>query len=59
MRIVYSQVRAAFIRALESDKIFMLFHAEWIFSIFPKRAFSPGEVEQFRELVRCNISSSR
>jgi hypothetical protein len=37
----------------------MLFHAEWIFSIFPKRAFGPGEVEQFRELVRCNISSSR
>jgi hypothetical protein len=46
---------SAFIRALESDKIFMLFHAEWIFSIFPKRAFDPVGLEQFRELVRSNI----
>jgi hypothetical protein len=54
-----SQVKwSSFIRALESDKIFMLFHAEWIFSIFPKRAFGPGGVDQFRELVRCNIPPS-
>ena len=54
-----SQVKwSSFIRALESDKIFMLFHAEWIFSIFPKRAFGPGGVDQFRELVRCNVLPS-
>lgn len=54
-----SQVKwSGFIRALESDKIFMLFHAEWIFSIFPKRAFGAGEVELFHELVRRNIPGS-
>jgi hypothetical protein len=46
---------AGFVRFLESDEIFMLFHAEWIFNIFPKRAFAPGEADRFRELLRHNI----
>lgn len=45
-----------FIRILESDTIFMLFHAEWIFNIFPKRAFDPSEVPQFRDMAQRNIS---
>jgi hypothetical protein len=49
---------SAFVRFLESDKIFMLFHAEWIFIIIPKRAFEPADVDQFRELVRRNVLSS-
>lgn len=49
---------AAFVRVLESDKIFMLFHSEWIFIIIPKRAFGPAEVDQFRELVRRNVLPS-
>jgi hypothetical protein len=49
---------AGFIRALESEKIFMLFHADWIFIIIPKRAFEPAGVEQFRELLRRNVLSS-
>jgi hypothetical protein len=49
----------SFVRFLESDKIFMLFHSEWIFIVFPKRAFAPGEVEQFRELLRFNIPTPK
>jgi hypothetical protein len=45
-----------FIRILESDRIFMLFHAQWIFSIVPKSAFAPGEVDAFRELARRKIA---
>ena len=46
---------SSFIRILESDAIFMLFHAELIFNIFPKRAFDPSEIQQFRELAQRNI----
>ena len=46
---------SGFIRILESDAIFMLFHAELIFNIFPKRAFDPSEIQQFRELAQRNI----
>lgn len=55
---VESQIKwASVVRFLESDKIFMLFHAEWIFNIFPKRAFATGEVDEFRELLRRNTST--
>jgi hypothetical protein len=47
-----------FIRFLEFDKIFMLFHAQWIFNIFPKRAFTPTEADEFRELLCRNIPAT-
>jgi len=46
---------STFTRFLESDNIFMLFHAEWVFNIFPKRAFTPEETAEFRELARRSI----
>jgi hypothetical protein len=46
----------AIIRFLESDKIFMLFFAEWIFIVLPKRAFAPGDVDAFREMLHLNCS---
>jgi hypothetical protein len=42
---------------LESDKIFVLFHSEEIFEVYPKRAFELAESQQFRELLRSNIIS--
>jgi hypothetical protein len=46
---------ASFVRILESEKIFLLFHAEWLFSIFPRRAFGLAEADQFRDLLRRNV----
>jgi hypothetical protein len=48
-----------FVRFLESDEIFMLFHAEWVFSIIPKRAFAPGETDHFRDPLRRHIAAVR
>jgi hypothetical protein len=48
----------AIIRSLESDKIFMLFFAEYIFAVLPKRAFAPGDVDVFREVLHRNTSVS-
>jgi hypothetical protein len=42
-------------RFLESDKIFLLFHSEWSFSVVPKNAFGPGEVDSFRDLLRRKV----
>jgi hypothetical protein len=50
---------SAIVRFLESDKIFMLFYAEWNFSVVPKRAFALGEIDQFRDLLRHKISASK
>ena len=41
----------AIIRSLESDKIFMLFFAEGIFMIIPKRAFAPSDVAAFSDML--------
>jgi hypothetical protein len=46
---------SALLRFLESDRIFMFFHSELIFSVVPKRAFGAGEIEPFRELLRRKI----
>ena len=55
---VDSQVKwPAVIRFLESEKIFMLFYAAWSFTVIPKNAFAPGEVDLFRDLLRRNVSS--
>jgi hypothetical protein len=47
----------SFVRFLESDEIFMLFLAQWLFLIFPKRAFVAGEANQFRTMLRRNVTS--
>jgi hypothetical protein len=45
----------SFVRYLESTDIFMVFIAQWNFIIVPKRAFAPGEADQFRVLLQRNI----
>lgn len=47
---------SSYVRILESERIFMLFHSAWIFNIVPKSAFSPGEMEAFRELAYRKIA---
>jgi hypothetical protein len=37
----------AIVRFLESDKIFMFFYSDMIFSVVPKRAFAPSEIDHF------------
>jgi hypothetical protein len=49
----------AIVRFLESDRLFMFFYAEWNFSIVPKRAFAPGEIDPFRDLLRRKIPTSK
>jgi hypothetical protein len=44
-----------FVRFLESKEIFMLFIAQWNFVVLPKRAFAPGEADEFRTLLQRNI----
>jgi hypothetical protein len=43
---------AAYLRFLESDRIFLLYQTNRMFNLFPKTAFAPGETEEFRQLVR-------
>jgi YcxB-like protein len=45
-----------FVRFLESNNIFMVFVAQWNFVIFPKRAFAPGEADEFRATLQRNIA---
>jgi YcxB-like protein len=53
-----SDWRAA-VRYLESDDIFMLFSAPMIFAVIPKRAFSPGDADAFRDLLARNVQAPR
>jgi len=46
-----------FVRFLESDQIFMIFIAEWMFLVFPKRAFVPAEADLFRVQLQQKISA--
>jgi hypothetical protein len=48
----------SFVRVLESDSIFMVFIAPWLFLVFPKRFFSPEQADQFRVLLRRYVPSS-
>jgi hypothetical protein len=41
-----------YFRFLESDRIFLLYQTNRMFNLFPKSAFAPGEIEEFRQLVR-------
>ncbi|PYX28929.1 MAG: hypothetical protein DMG80_15410 [Acidobacteria bacterium] len=50
---------ATFVRFLESDQIFMVFIAEWMFLVFPKRAFVPAEAELFRAQLQHNICPAK
>jgi YcxB-like protein len=43
---------ALYLRFLESDRVFLLYQTERLFNMFPKSAFAPGEIEEFRELAR-------
>jgi hypothetical protein len=43
---------AAYLRLLESDRIFLLYQTNRMFNLFPKTAFAPGEIDEFRQLVR-------
>jgi hypothetical protein len=44
------------VRFLESSDIFMVFIAHWNFLIFPKRAFAPGEADEFRAALQRNVA---
>jgi hypothetical protein len=48
----------AFVGFLESNDIFTLCVAQWIFFVFPKRAFAQGEVTEFRSLLHRKIVST-
>ncbi len=48
-----------FVRFLESDQIFMVFIAEWLFLVFPKRAFVPAEAELFRAQLQQKICAAK
>jgi 4-amino-4-deoxy-L-arabinose transferase-like glycosyltransferase len=43
---------ALYLRFLESDRIFLLYQTNRMFNLFPKAAFAPGEIDEFRQLVR-------
>jgi hypothetical protein len=47
----------AFVRFLESNKIFMLFIAPWNFIVLPKRAFAQGEITEFKSILQRKIMS--
>jgi hypothetical protein len=41
-----------FLRFLESDRVFLLHQTDRLFNMFPKAAFAPAEIEEFRQLLR-------
>jgi hypothetical protein len=48
----------AIVRFLESDKVFIFFYSGMIFTIVPKSAFAPADLDPFRELIRRKFPSS-
>jgi hypothetical protein len=43
----------------ESDRVFVLIHGRWAYSVVPKRAFADHQaIDGFRELLRANIRRS-
>ena len=42
---------SAFTRFVESKNLFLVYQAPKVFNVFPKRAFTPGDVESFRSLL--------
>ncbi len=49
----------SFIRWYESKTLFLLYQQPSLFSIYPKRAFEPGEVDEFRELLQRKIPAKQ
>ena len=48
-----------FVKFLETKNVFMLYQAEALFNIIPKRAFnSDEEIEEFREILSAKIRKS-
>ena len=45
----------SYTRWYESKTLFLLYQQPRLFNIYPKRAFGPGEVDEFRELLRRKI----
>src|SRR5260370_2758582 len=45
----------SYIRWYESKTLFLLYQQPRLFNIYPKRAFGPGEVDEFRELLQRKI----
>jgi hypothetical protein len=45
---------SAFIRFTESNQIFVLSQAAWLFQVFPKRCFAANEVDPFRGILQRN-----
>lgn len=44
---------------VESDRVFVLIHGRWAYSVVPKRAFADQKaIDEFRELLRANIRRS-
>lgn len=44
---------------VESDRLFVLIHGRWAYSVVPKRAFADSqEIDAFRELLRAKIRPS-
>jgi hypothetical protein len=43
------------VRWQESERLFLLYNNPGIYSIFPKSAFAPDEVDQFRKLLVQNV----
>jgi hypothetical protein len=41
-----------YVRLLESDQLFLLYQTSRMFNLFPKAAFAPGGLEEFRQLAR-------
>ena len=48
---------ATYTKFKESPNLFLLYFSARIFRVVPKRAFSGPELEQFRELLRENLTS--
>jgi len=45
----------SFIRWYESKTLFLLYQQPRLFNIYPKRAFGPGELDEFRDLLQRKI----
>jgi|SRR5579863_1400702 len=41
-----------FLRFLESDRVFLLYQTSRMFNLLPKSAFTPAEIDEFRQLLR-------
>ncbi len=52
----WDQRWSLYTKFFETKGLFVLYQGERMFSFLPKRAFAPGEADQFRVLARSKIS---